>query len=141
MVKVAGTEAKEAYGVLQATTPYKHAGKSGYIGVKISGKWFNLWGSVKSISKMVQPLEIGDQVHFRYSVSNKGFYRLHYIEKVTEKDLAKLGNEAQELKGIEEVEQHPTSITIYAYFEKLTKAINELTETLKEINKLNGGEK
>jgi len=137
----AGAEPKQAYGVFQGVSQYRTAGKSGYVGVKISGAWFNLWGSLKRVNKMLQDIEEGDQVHFKYSERKQGFKRLEYIEKITEKDLAKLGDEASELKGIEEVEQQPTSITIYAYFEKLTKAINELTETLREINKLNGGGK
>ena len=133
MVEISKTEAKESYGIFEATSQYKTVGKSGYIGVKISNEWYNLWGSVESINKKLQDLNFGDQVHFKYTQSSKGFKRLEYIEKITEKDLAKLGDSAQELV-------EPAKTTVYVditkeHLEKLTEAIKELAEAIKQQKK------
>lgn len=136
MVEISKKEAKEGYGVFEATSQYKQVGKLGYIGVKIGNEWYNLWGSIESINKKLQDLNFGDQVHFKYTESSKGFKRLEYIEKLkeTEKELAKLGNGAQELTAPK------AETTVYVditreHLEKLTEAIKELAEAIKQQKK------
>jgi len=136
LVEISKKEAKEGYGIFEATSQYKQVGKSGYIGVKIGNEWYNLWGSIESINKKLQDLNFGDQVHFKFTESSKGFKRLEYIEKITEKDLAKLGNGAQELTAPK------AETTVYVditreHLEKLTEAIKELAEAIKQKTEVN----
>ena len=72
-------------GKLEAVTSARPFGRVYIVGIRVSGKWLNMIGSIEGINKKLANVEIGDRVRAVCVAEELGQYRIIRVIRIDRK--------------------------------------------------------